>query len=66
MGLIAMVTGHVPHHLPSPPPPLPSHSHHSSKGDDTGFFSAVCELALLDVEYLPPTTTSRGDVTPSN
>lgn len=37
MGLIAMVTGHVPQHLPSSPPPLPSHSHHSSKRDDTGF-----------------------------
>ena len=24
MGLIAMVTGHVPHHLPSPPPAVPS------------------------------------------
>lgn len=46
MGLIAMVTGHVPQHLPSSPPPLPSHSHHSSKGDDTGFF---CPLQLLSV-----------------
>lgn len=32
MGLIAMVTGHVPQHLPFPPPLLPSHSHQSSEG----------------------------------
>lgn len=46
MGLIAMVTGHVPQHLPSSPPPLPSHNHHSYKRDDTGFF---CPLQLLSV-----------------
>lgn len=70
MGLIAMVTGHVPQHLPSSPPPLPSHSYHSSKGDDTGFF---CPLQLLSVSQLHwmlnihhPTHISMGDVTPCN
>lgn len=33
MGLIAMVTGHVLQHPQSSCPPLPSYSHHSSKGD---------------------------------
>jgi len=58
MELIAMVTGHVPHHHTNPAhllllPPfflLAFHSHHSSEGDDTGVTAVVVYWRISPAE----------------